>query len=86
MGGDDGGDVMQGSTSSGGWGWGSGSSVGLGWGAGSHQQSDLGTVLSLGEGQSPADLLPHLSAQLPQHLEAKILPLLMRLGETLRLL
>lgn len=40
----------------------------------------------MGEGQSPVDLLPHLSAQLPQHLEAKILPLLMRLEETLRLL
>lgn len=54
--------------------------------AGSHQQPDFGVVLCLAEGQSPADLLLHLSAQLPPNLGANILPLLMRLGETLRVL
>lgn len=54
--------------------------------AGSHQQPDFGVVLCLVEGQSPADLLPHLSAQLPPNLGANILPLPMRLGETLRVL
>lgn len=52
-------------------------------GAGSHQQPDFGVVLCLGEGQSPADLLPHVSAQVPPNLGANILPLPMRLGETL---
>lgn len=52
--------------------------------AGSQQQPDFGAVLRLGEGKSPADLLPHLSAQVPPNLGANILPLPMRLGETLR--
>ena len=55
-------------------------------GAGSHQQPFFAVVLCLAEGQSPADLLVHLSAQLPPNLGANILPLPMRLGETLRVL
>lgn len=75
---------MQGSVSSEGGAAAAAWDCGGGGGAGSHQQSDCGAVFCSGEGQGPADLLPHLSAQLPEHLGAKILHWLMKLGETLR--
>jgi len=65
------------------WGWegGSGSHVGV---LEANSSQTLERFSAWGEGKSPADLLPHLSAQVPPNLGANILPLPMRLGETLR--